>query len=449
MKVENSSGEEPKYAVAYYRHSAEDKQENSVAIQREATQKFAEENHIKIIHEEADEGKSGLTANRPGFINLLKNWIENPRSQHFDYILVYDVSRWGRFQDQDEAAYYEFCCKKNGKQVAYVTRGLVKSGEEPIRQVLTSLERFMAAEYSRQLSSKVFHGCCYIAKQGYSSGGPPCYGFDRILLDETRQPVQILHPGQHKLISNQRVTFSPSNDQTTECVQKIFTWYVHECLAVTQIAQRLEEQGLLSPRGGAWNSTKIKRILRNEAYAGTLIYNKTWGRLKQKKRRNDKADWVICLNAFPAIISAEDFNKAQARLIQEKSAGERTGGTSTVPHALWVFHRWLRNNLGKAGWGDDEICRWMKNSTILYSKPFVIPNRAPRWCFHLPTKLNDRCLYLALSPDDLNENPIQFLCLLNSNDFGKTGLKVIDAEGDCEICLRLDDPKARERLLQF
>ena len=64
-----------KRAIAYYRHSAEDKQENSVAIQREHTHKFAQENNLQIIHEEVDEGKSGLSANRPGFDQLFKNWI--------------------------------------------------------------------------------------------------------------------------------------------------------------------------------------------------------------------------------------------------------------------------------------------------------------------------------------------------------------------------------------
>ena len=61
-----------------------------------------------------------------------------------------------------------FFCKKIGKHVTYVSRGLIKLDDQPINQVVTALERFMAGEYSRQLSSKVFRGCCYIARQGYS-----------------------------------------------------------------------------------------------------------------------------------------------------------------------------------------------------------------------------------------------------------------------------------------
>ena len=37
----------------------------------------------------------------------------------FDHILVYDVSRWGRFQDADESAHYEFICKQAGVRVEY------------------------------------------------------------------------------------------------------------------------------------------------------------------------------------------------------------------------------------------------------------------------------------------------------------------------------------------
>jgi DNA invertase Pin-like site-specific DNA recombinase len=83
-------------AVAYYRHSAEEKQENSVLIQREKVEKFAQEHGVEIIHYEADEGVSGLTSNRPAFNRLFTKWIENPDAPQFEYVFVLDVSRWGR-----------------------------------------------------------------------------------------------------------------------------------------------------------------------------------------------------------------------------------------------------------------------------------------------------------------------------------------------------------------
>ena len=179
----------PRHAVAYYRHSAEDKQENSVPIQREHAVKFAASHEIIIIHEEADEGESGLLAARPAFQKLFKDWIRNETAPSFDYILVYDVSRWGRFEDQDEAAYYEFECKRYGKEVVYVSRGFSSSDNKLLASLQTSIERYMAADYSRQLSSKVFYGSVRIAQSGLSVGGKPCFGYSRLLLDEKRQSM--------------------------------------------------------------------------------------------------------------------------------------------------------------------------------------------------------------------------------------------------------------------
>jgi len=88
--------------VAYYRHSAEDKQENSAAIQQQHTEKFANKHNIEIIHEEADEGETGLLDTRPAFQRLFTDWVENKDAPHFDYVFAYDVSRWGRFQNQNK-----------------------------------------------------------------------------------------------------------------------------------------------------------------------------------------------------------------------------------------------------------------------------------------------------------------------------------------------------------
>jgi len=52
-KVPPSGGRK---AVAYYRHSAQDRQENSVEIQREQVHQFAKQHSIEIIHEFADRG---------------------------------------------------------------------------------------------------------------------------------------------------------------------------------------------------------------------------------------------------------------------------------------------------------------------------------------------------------------------------------------------------------
>src|SRR5512146_989934 len=79
-------------AVAYYRHSAQDRQENSVALQQEQVQQWARENGVEIIKEFADRGKSGLTAEgRPEFNEMMNAWVT--KREDFDYVLCLDVSR--------------------------------------------------------------------------------------------------------------------------------------------------------------------------------------------------------------------------------------------------------------------------------------------------------------------------------------------------------------------
>jgi DNA invertase Pin-like site-specific DNA recombinase len=72
----------------------------------------------------------------------------------FHAILVYDVSRWGRFQDLDEAAHYEFLCKTAGIPVHYVAEQF-GSGSSMADIMLKALKRTMAAEYSRELGERV------------------------------------------------------------------------------------------------------------------------------------------------------------------------------------------------------------------------------------------------------------------------------------------------------
>ena len=109
-------------AVAYYRHSAQDRQENSIPIQQDQVREWARSNGVEIIQEFADHGRSGLTAEgRPAFTEMMENWVKVRHD--FQYILCLDVSRWGRFQDIDLSAQFSAECKRANKQVIYTTIG--------------------------------------------------------------------------------------------------------------------------------------------------------------------------------------------------------------------------------------------------------------------------------------------------------------------------------------
>ena len=109
-------------AVAYYRHSAEERQENSIPIQKEQVKKFAKEHGIEIIKEFQDAGKSGLsTEKRDGFNEMVEKVISDP---DFQYVLTLNVSRWGRFQDIDLFPYYRRVCNQYGKDIVFTSIGM-------------------------------------------------------------------------------------------------------------------------------------------------------------------------------------------------------------------------------------------------------------------------------------------------------------------------------------
>ncbi len=228
--------------VAYYRHSAQDRQENSIPIQRDQVREWAEQHGIEIIREFSDAGRSGLNAeDRPEFTEMMDHWVKQKKD--FEYVLCLDVSRWGRFQDIDLSAQYSAECKRNGKQVIYTTIGKPKE-DDPLYPVYVQFERFRAAQYSKELSDKVWRGCVKIAEQGYWAGGPPPYGMQRLLLDEKREPLHVLKRGQHKGIHNQRVRLVGGDADEVGVIQRIFQEFVVQKVSEYGIAEGFNDDGI-------------------------------------------------------------------------------------------------------------------------------------------------------------------------------------------------------------
>lgn len=411
-------------AVAYYRHSAEDKQENSVPIQKELTHEFARKNGIQIIHEEADEGKTGLLADRPGFNRLFQDWILNNNAPTFTYVLVYDVSRWGRFQKQDEAGYHQHLCTQHGKEVIYVTHGFIKQENPAAIFLQTSVERYMAAEYSRQLSDKVFHGSAKISQEGFSAGGMACYGMGRLLLDEQKRPVRILRRGEHKQISNERVTFVPLNNQETQTVKEIFHCFVERNMSPVDIAGHLNRLGVVSASGGSWNRNKVIHILSNETYAGSRIYNKTWNRLRQGKRKNPRTEWVIRPNAFPAVIDSETFLNAQEKLywytLKLWKMGQKVLQKAREIVRQRIFEILIENKY-------EEIASAMivDQFPLVFSIGLASKNGATQWCFILPDEMQNEENVLCIGVNTKLSEPIDYVFLIPTADFVNGSLRTL------------------------
>ena len=147
-----------------------DHQKYSTENQSDAIKQYAEAFGIEIVRTYADAGKSGLKIEGR---DALQQLIEDVRAGNTDFslILVYDVSRWGRFQDADESAYYEYMCRRAGIAVEYCAEQFDNDGS-PISTIVKGVKRAMAGEYSRDLSTKVFAGPEAADRKGLSSGRP-------------------------------------------------------------------------------------------------------------------------------------------------------------------------------------------------------------------------------------------------------------------------------------
>jgi len=219
-------------------------QQYSTENQADRIKEYAERHGIDIVHTYADEGKSGLNiGGREGLQRLLED--VRTRRVDFEFILVYDVSRWGRFQDADESAYYEFLCKQAGLKVIYCAEQFDNDGS-PVATIVKGVKRAMAGEYSRELSAKVFAGQCRLIELGYRQGGTAGFGLRRVLLDQSGEAKGELRRGEQKSLRTDRVVLRPGPADEVSIVQDIYRAFVEQGHNEATIARRLNEDGVLT-----------------------------------------------------------------------------------------------------------------------------------------------------------------------------------------------------------
>ncbi len=122
--------------VQYVRMSTEH-QRYSTENQSDVIRQYAGTHDVEIVRTYADEGKSGLKLSGRDALKQLIDDVQRGRAD-FEVILVYDVSRWGRFQDTDESAYYEYICKRAGIRVHYCAEQFANDGS-PVSTIVKSV----------------------------------------------------------------------------------------------------------------------------------------------------------------------------------------------------------------------------------------------------------------------------------------------------------------------
>lgn len=295
-------------AAQYVRMSTEH-QQYSTDNQAEAIASYAAKRGFTIVRTYTDEGKSGLNiAGRAGLQQLLED-IEGGCAD-FSAVLVYDVSRWGRFQDLDEAASYELRCRKAGVAVHYCTEQFENDGSIG-SSIIKTVKRGMAFEYSRELSVKVFAGQANLIRLGFRQGGAAGFGLRRVLIDQEGQQKAVLAAGEHKSIQTDRVMLIPGPVEEQEVVRQVYRWFTQEAKSEAQIAAILNERGILTDLARPWTRGSIHQLLINEKYVGNNVWARRSFKLKQRRVTNTPEEWIRRDGAFEPIVEQTQFDRAR------------------------------------------------------------------------------------------------------------------------------------------
>jgi DNA invertase Pin-like site-specific DNA recombinase len=297
-----------KTAAQYVRMST-DYQQYSTANQKAAIAAYAAAHGIEIVVTYEDSGKSGLTVSgRPALRKLIADVAAG--QDVFDTILVYDVSRWGRFQDADESAHLEYLCRLGGVRLEYCAEPFSNDGT-PFASICKVVKRALAAEYSRELSEKVSRGKRRLIEMGFRQGGSPGIGLRRCLVDSSGRRKAILNRGERKSIATDRVILIPGPPDEVAIVHRIYRDYVDRGLGSIAIAEALNREGVRSESGRPWSKAVVKRVLTSEKYVGDSVWARSSFKLRIARQQNPRETWARFDGAFEAVVSRSLFDQAQ------------------------------------------------------------------------------------------------------------------------------------------
>jgi DNA invertase Pin-like site-specific DNA recombinase len=298
--------------AAQYVRMSDDMQQYSIDNQKTAIGEYAASHGFLVIKTYSDPGKSGVLAkNRKGLSELLKDVVSG--TAQFKAILVFDVSRWGRFQDNDEAAYYEFLCAKSGIPLHYCAEPFNNDGTA-ISSLLKALKRSMAAEFSRELGEKVLRGKTRIIQLGFRVGGYPGYGFRRVMVSANGTRKQEMNTGEHKSFTTDRVILVPGPTKEVEGIKEMFAMAT-ERKGCAEIARQLNLRGFVK-QGRPWTNQTVYYTITNPNYVGHNVWGRTTGRLRTTRITLPPDRWVKKCGAFESLVDQETFDRAQTRLLK-------------------------------------------------------------------------------------------------------------------------------------
>ncbi|WP_374471212.1 recombinase family protein [Phenylobacterium sp.] len=319
----------PLRAAQYIRMSTEH-QKYSAEYQATTNQAYALAAGFEIVRTYLDEGRSGLTERRAGLQELLADVLGG--TADFSILLVYDVSRWGRFQNPDQSAHYEYLCTRAGIRLQYCAEPFINDGSLTAT-LLKSIKRVMAAEYSRELSHKTYETQAGLSQKGYWMGAAPGYGLRRQIVSYEGERLDVLEWGQRKCLHGHRIVLVHGPPEEVATVKRLFRLYLREQTPFAELAALLNREGVPATRGKPWSRSRVSAVLNNEKYAGVLVRGRKSRKLGGPQINRAEKDWLRIEGAVKPIVSRTTFDKVR-RLIRRRNLGSTNDDLIQMLRAL-------------------------------------------------------------------------------------------------------------------
>lgn len=305
-------------AIAYIRVSTERQatdDRTSLADQRAAIEKLAARLGTQVGRWFDDPGVSGATVEgRPGFRAMLEYCATNPQPQRAPaHVLVLNASRFGRFDDPEEGAYWRVHLRRHGWIVRFA-EGDAEGDAAPIVRAVASLE---ASTYRKNLMANSRRGKRGAATQGYWTGRQPL-GYRRVVAFPPAAAGRVLEAGQHKA-PGERVKLTPHPEEA-----RLVTWMFERYASGTETLGSLLRQVSVRLPGRRWSRRAIGKILGNRVYLGHVVGGQ---RAEESKRYGLE-------HAHPPLVTEEIYQAAQVRLGKNRALGRAAHGMYMVSGIL-------------------------------------------------------------------------------------------------------------------
>jgi DNA invertase Pin-like site-specific DNA recombinase len=314
MKEHLMSIDRARCAAQYLRMSTE-VQDLSLAVQAAATKTYAAAHDLELIATYKDEGRSGLELKgRPGLQQLLEDVAQD--SCPFSVVLVFDVSRWGRFQQTDESAYWDFHCSLHGVKVVYTNEPFT-GVEAPMLALIKNLKRAMAAEYSRELGLKTRAGQDRAIDLGFQMGSLPAIGLRRVAVSKDSGRTRLLQSGERKGHQSDHIRWVRGPEEEIALVRKIFQLYGCTSLHMPAIARLINQEGHCTRDGRPFTEPMVRAILDCEAFIGNFVWSRKVG-AAQKPRSETDPMFRRTIGAIEPIVDRETWDRVQTKRFWKK-----------------------------------------------------------------------------------------------------------------------------------